>query len=194
MSKKPLRVFPDEQVTVLDLGDMEIWDGADMALLRESLTRLIKFEKRRSIGIDMSHVKYIPSGFFGMLFDWYETGVQIRLYSPQPNVRKMLWFNRFFKAVSEVCHELKPRPDSDFPRGYPLTAEPVKVTNATPPVKPPTLVSSPRSATTVTGCGTRLPPCFTKSGSRTVREAKTADDTLSSTELATLPPMTGASL
>lgn len=125
MSKKPLRVFPDEQVTVLDLGDMEIWDGADMALLRESLTRLIKFEKRRSIGIDMSHVKYIPSGFFGMLFDWYETGVQIRLYSPQPNVRKMLWFNRFFKAVSEVCHELKPRPDSDFPRGYPLTAEPV---------------------------------------------------------------------
>jgi hypothetical protein len=122
MSKKPLRVFRDEQVTVLDLGDMEIWDGADMALLRESLTRLIKDDKHRSIGIDMRHVKYIPSGFFGMLFDWYETGVQIRLYGPQPNVRRMLWFNRFFKALAGDCHELKPRPDSDFPRGYPLSA------------------------------------------------------------------------
>lgn len=126
MSKKPLRVFPDEQVTVLDLGSMEIWDGTDMALLRESLTRLIKAEKHRSIGIDMRHVKYIPSGFFGMLFDWYETGVQIRLYGPQPNVRKMLWFSRFFKAVAEDCHELKPRPESDMPSGYPLTADAVQ--------------------------------------------------------------------
>src|SRR5215510_12914731 len=122
-SKKFLQLVPNDGFTVLNLGDMEIWDGADMALLRESLTRLIKAEKHRRIGVDMSHVKYIPSGFFGMLFDWYETGVQIRLYGPQPNVRKMLWFNRFFKAIDEDSHELKPRPDSDFPRGYPLSAE-----------------------------------------------------------------------
>lgn len=109
-NKKSLRVFPDDHVTVLDLGDMEIWDGADMALLRESLTRLIKTERRRSIGIDMSHVKYIPSGFFGMLFDWHEIGIQIRLYDPQPNVRRMLWFNRFFKAIDGQCHELHSGP------------------------------------------------------------------------------------
>jgi len=119
-NKKFLRVFPDSQVTVLDLGDMEIWDGADMALLRESLTRLIKGERRRSIGIDMSHVKYIPSGFFGMLYDWYETGVQIRLYSPQPNVRRMLWFSRFFEPVGNDSHLLKPQREPDFPMGYPL--------------------------------------------------------------------------
>jgi hypothetical protein len=108
-SKKFMRVFPDGSVTVLDLGGMEIWDGADMALLRDSLTQLILAQKQRSIGIDMSHVKYIPSGFFGMLFDWYETGVQIRLYSPQPNVRRMLWFSRFFEQVSDTCHELRPQ-------------------------------------------------------------------------------------
>lgn len=122
-NKKFLRVFPDDQVTVLDLGDMEIWDGADMALLRESLTRLIKAEKHRSIGIDMRHVKYIPSGFFGMLFDWYETGVQIRLYGPQPNVRRMLWFSRFFEAIADNCHELKPQAESRFPNGYSLPAD-----------------------------------------------------------------------
>ncbi len=120
MARKFMREFPDAQVTVLDLGQMEIWDGADMALLRDSLTRLIKSEKRRSIGIDMKHVKYIPSGFFGMLFDWYEAGVQIRLYNPQPNVRKMLWFNRFFEPVADDCHVLKPCAAREFPLDYPL--------------------------------------------------------------------------
>lgn len=117
-SKKFLQLVPNDSFTVLNLGDMEIWDGADMALLRESLTRLIKAEKHRRIGIDMSHVKYIPSGYFGMLFDWYETGVQIRLYSPQPNVRQMLWFNRFFKVVEAHCFELALQPAAKLPMDY----------------------------------------------------------------------------
>lgn len=122
-NKKFMRVFADEHVTVLDLGAMEIWDGADMALLRESLTRLIKSEKRRSIGIDMRHVKYIPSGFFGMLFDWFETGVEIRLYAPQPNVRQMLWFNRFFKPLAADCHELCPQVETALPDEFPVAEE-----------------------------------------------------------------------
>ena len=117
-SRRFMQLVPYEGFTVLNLGDMEIWDGADMALLRESLTRLIKAEKRRSIGVNMSHVKYIPSGFFGMLFDWYETGVKIRLYAPQPNVRRMLWFNHFFEAVETDCFELAPQPVADRPADY----------------------------------------------------------------------------
>lgn len=120
-SKKYLRLASDQGVTVLDLGDMEIWDGADMALLRDSLTRLIKVDKCRAVGINMSHVKYIPSGFFGMLFDWHEEGVRVCLYSPQPNVRNMLWFHRFFQPVSDVCHELRPDDCPAMPNGYPLT-------------------------------------------------------------------------
>ena len=117
-SRKFMQLVPNANFTVLNIGDMEIWDGADMALLRESLTRLIKAEKHRCIGVDMSHVKYIPSGFFGMLFDWYETGVRIRLYTPQPNVRRMLWFNQFFEAVEADCFELAPQPAANFPIEY----------------------------------------------------------------------------
>ncbi len=119
-SKKFMQLVPNEDFTVLNIGDMEIWDGADMALLRESLTRLIKAEKHRRIGVDMSHVKYIPSGFFGMLFDWFETGVKIRLYSPQPNVRRMLWFNQFFEAVETNCFELAPQSNANLSMGYSL--------------------------------------------------------------------------
>jgi len=118
MSKKPMRVMPNDGFAVMHLGEMEIWDGADMALLRESLTRLIKADKQRAIGVDMTYVKYIPSGFFGMLFDWFETGVQIRLYTPQPNVRRMLWFNQFFEAVGHDCFELAPQPVAGFATSY----------------------------------------------------------------------------
>lgn len=94
---------------LLKLGEMEIWDGADLALLREGLALLIEKERCRAIAIDMSFVKYIPSGFFGMLFDWYEKrGVMFWLTTPQPNVARMLWFQQFFRAVEDGLHELVP--------------------------------------------------------------------------------------
>lgn len=85
---------------------MEIWDGADLSLLRETLNDLIANQKCRSVGVDMSFVKYVPSGFFGMLYDWHEKGVVIHLYSPLARVRNMLWFRQFFTAVDDEAHLL----------------------------------------------------------------------------------------
>lgn len=93
--------------TVLDLGEVEIWDGADLALLRETLTRLIDDQGCRKIGVSMLHVKYIPSGFFGMIYDWHERGVEIRLYSPQLHVQNMLWFRQFLDQLDDVCYQLR---------------------------------------------------------------------------------------
>lgn len=92
--------------TVIDIGSMEIWDGADLSLIRDTLTQLVVEKRKRSVGIDMSCVKYVPSGFFGMLFDWFEQGVSIRLFSPQPRVANMLWFKRFFEAESDDIYYL----------------------------------------------------------------------------------------
>ena len=103
-----IRVHDD--VTVLDMGDQEIWDGADLTRLRQALVSLIEDEKCRSIGLDMSHVKHLWSGFFGQLCDWGEKGVAIRLYSPQPRVRAMLWFRAFFEAVSDDSYILLREP------------------------------------------------------------------------------------
>lgn len=91
---------------VVQLGDMEIWDGADLALLRETLVYMHGKLRSRSFGVDMSYVKYVPSGFFGMLFDWHEKGVQIHLYSPQPQISGMLWFRRFFQPVGDDIYLL----------------------------------------------------------------------------------------
>jgi anti-anti-sigma regulatory factor len=97
-------------VTVLDLGEVEIWDGADLSLLRDTFTNLIDKAGCRSIGVNMSYVKYIPSGFFGMLFDWHERGASMRLYSPQPHVARMLWFRQFFEHETNQSFLLQSEP------------------------------------------------------------------------------------
>ncbi len=101
-----LTLSEQDGTRLLDLGDMEIWDGADLSLLRDGLNHVILKEKRRLVAVDMSHVKYVPSGFFGMLFDWFEKGVSIRLYAPQERVIQMLWFRQFFVAASDVWYDL----------------------------------------------------------------------------------------
>ena len=101
-----LNIQSDDTTAVVRLDRIEIWDGADLALLREGLSELIEKNEFRSVGVDLSAVKYIPSGFFGMLFEWYESGIEIQLHSPQPNVQQMLWFRMFFSACADGHFEL----------------------------------------------------------------------------------------
>lgn len=86
---------------VINLGPMDIWDGADLALLRETLTRLVDNEGVTRVAVDMSHVKYVPSGFFGMLFDWSERGASICLDGPCERVRRMIWFRQFLAPLGD---------------------------------------------------------------------------------------------
>lgn len=97
-----LTLTQERGITLMALGDMEIWDGADLSLLRDGLNHVILQRKSRSVAVDMSAVKYVPSGFFGMLFDWFEQGVSIRLLAPQDRVRNMIWFRQFFSSEVEA--------------------------------------------------------------------------------------------
>lgn len=101
-----LRVYSLRGWQIIDIGDMEIWDGADLSLLRDALVVLIKREKHSGIGVDMRTVKYVPSGFFGMLYDWYEAGIGVRLLAPQERVMNMLWFRQFFRPIGDDVYEL----------------------------------------------------------------------------------------
>jgi len=104
--KQRLTVHTEDDFAIVSLDDMEIWDGADLALIREALANLIGQGGFRAIGVNLSAVKYIPSGFFGMLFEWYEQGIKVRLYYPQGNVEQMLWFRMFFTSDNEGAFDL----------------------------------------------------------------------------------------
>ena len=54
----------------------------------------------------MQYVKHVPSGFFGMLFDWFESGIEVRLYQPTERVANMVWFRQFFLLEEGQCHIL----------------------------------------------------------------------------------------
>lgn len=104
--RQRLTIHTEGSTATVGLDHIEIWDGADLALLREVLTELIHQESFRCIGVNLESVKYIPSGFFGMLYEWYEDGIGIILHSPQPNVEQMLWFRMFFAQNSDGTFSL----------------------------------------------------------------------------------------
>lgn len=122
--------------TVLDFGHMEIWDGADMALIRETLHKLIVLENHPAVGIDMSNIKFIPSGFFGMLYDYREIGIDVRLYCPQPNVRQMLWFEQFFDELDQDSFVLRDEPKEDFSPASPSGWSPLNDWKTESPAEP----------------------------------------------------------
>jgi hypothetical protein len=128
-----LVVYERDGGVVLDFGAMHIWDGADLSLLRETLAQVIEVEGYRHVGIAMDHVQYVPSGFFGMLYDWHEKeDVDMYLYAVQGNVNNMLWFQQFFDVVDDDRHILRVEPKS----------VPVPV-NVTTWKKPPWQTTSP---------------------------------------------------
>ena len=102
---------------VIDLGTMEIWDGADLSLLRETLTLLIDRQRNHSIGVNMEFVKYIPSGFFGLLYDWREKGIRVQLFNPQPHVQRMLWFQQFMQSVAKGSYLMLAEPKQPYLAG-----------------------------------------------------------------------------
>lgn len=90
-----------EGMATVSLGERNIWDVADMRLLRDVLERLVHVRGCRVVGIDMVGVQSLASGFFGILYDLYRQGVSVRLQSPHPCVREMLWFRAFCEPLAD---------------------------------------------------------------------------------------------
>jgi len=123
-----LRLTKVRGITIVDIGNMEIWDGADLSLVRDTLQVLISRRRRRAIGVNMRHVKHVPGGYFGMLYDWFELGVKVFIVRPQERVQNMLWFRRFFVQVRPGLWRLKDLYptgiDADMPEDEVQTAQP----------------------------------------------------------------------
>ena len=87
-------------VPVIGLGRAQAWDYGDLVRLRETATRLLA-EGHRSIGIDMSRILYLPSGFMNMLCEWTDREIHVFLYHPEENVREMVWFGEFMERAGD---------------------------------------------------------------------------------------------
>ncbi|MBD3672340.1 MAG: hypothetical protein HUJ26_02335 [Planctomycetaceae bacterium] len=108
--RQRLTIHQEKGSTLISLGAMDIWDGADLALIRDTLFEQIFDYNLRNFILDMQTVKYVPSGFFGMLGEWKDRGVQITIKGVQPNVSGMLWFRQFFTELRPGYFGLESEP------------------------------------------------------------------------------------
>jgi hypothetical protein len=129
--RKRLLLTNHGSTTVIGVGEMDIWDGADLALIRDTLHELIEEQGLRDVGIEMKSVKYVPSGFFGMLSEWNDLGVRITLHFVQPIVQRMLWFRHFFLEIDANCYQLQSEPVIELQEENFLDDEPCE--SADPP-------------------------------------------------------------
>ena len=94
------RVVREENgLAIISLGEANVWDYGDLVRLRETANALIS-AGRRKVGVDLSHVAFLPSGFMNMLCEWTEKGLKVWLLNPQENVREMRWFNEFTRPTT----------------------------------------------------------------------------------------------
>lgn len=112
--RKRLTITQENGITFISLGKMEIWDGADLALIRDTLIEQVQKYNRQAIAVDMETVKYIPSGFFGMLSEWKDRGINISIKGVQENVSNMLWFQQFFLEALPGLYHLQGEPQFEM--------------------------------------------------------------------------------
>jgi hypothetical protein len=99
-------VYERDGIPVVSLGTANMWDFGDLVRLRQVASGLVN-AGHREIGIDLAHVGYLPSGFMNMLCEWQESGLEVYLFDPRPNVRHMLWFRTFTEPVSETTFRVR---------------------------------------------------------------------------------------
>lgn len=87
---------------LLSLDQTEIWGGPQLIRIRDEMKQRLQHPGTRSVTIDISSVKHLPSGFFGLLHDLRDHGLDVKLLGVQDPIAAMEWFRRFFEACPEA--------------------------------------------------------------------------------------------
>lgn len=85
-----LEVYEAGELTVIGFGGREVLDRLSLAECREELLRLIDEYQCRTLALDLTGVRLIPSGMLGMLCSIRRQGIEIHLYNPSQDVREVL--------------------------------------------------------------------------------------------------------
>ncbi len=87
-SEHLMQITPKQVGKKIAASTLESWDGADQAQLRERLSKL----KSAVVYIDMTHVRKLHPGTFGIFCEHAEAGKRVVLVNPRPEMRITAWF------------------------------------------------------------------------------------------------------
>jgi anti-anti-sigma factor len=99
-----LRVYETGPLTVVGFGGAEILDQVDLVECRKEILDLLKQHESKVLAFDLSGVRYVPSGFLGLLASLKSMGIEVHLYNPSADVREVMAITRLEELFT--IHEL----------------------------------------------------------------------------------------
>uniref|UniRef100_A0A7C2PHC8 Anti-sigma factor antagonist n=1 Tax=Schlesneria paludicola TaxID=360056 RepID=A0A7C2PHC8_9PLAN len=85
-----LEVYETGELTVVGFGGREILDFISVAECRDELQELIREQQCRTLAIDLTGVKIVPSGLLGLMASVHHSGVEVHLYNACDAVREVI--------------------------------------------------------------------------------------------------------
>jgi len=101
----PLRVYEAGTTTVIGFGGEDVFDEVNLAACREEIVKLIDANACKTLGVDLTGVRLVPSGLLGMLTSIRRRGVEVQIYNPSKDVREVLSVTNLDKLMP--VHEVE---------------------------------------------------------------------------------------
>ncbi|ADG67383.1 hypothetical protein Plim_1550 [Planctopirus limnophila DSM 3776] len=96
MSSQPyssFAVYQSGPLTVIGFGRNRP-DRLDLGICRDELTLLLRSTKCQSLAVDLTNVRFVPSGMLGLLATIPKLGVELMVFNPNPEIREVLEITR----------------------------------------------------------------------------------------------------
>jgi anti-sigma B factor antagonist len=100
-----LEVYEAGELTVVGFGGREILDFVSLAECRDELQDLIRDHDCRSLAIDLTGVKIVPSGLLGLMTTVHSSGVEVHLYNACDAVREVIEITNLDRILN--LHEVE---------------------------------------------------------------------------------------
>lgn len=100
-----LEVYEAGELTVVGFGGREILDHINLAECRDELLTLIREHQTKTLAIDLTGVKLLPSGMLGLLASVHRLGVEVQLYNACQDIREVLEITKLDQVIH--LHEVE---------------------------------------------------------------------------------------
>lgn len=94
MNPKTVEVYQAGELTVVGFGGEPVLDRIDLGDCRDELVQLIDQHRCRTLAIDLTGVKVMPSGMLGLLSSIHRGGVEVQIYNACPDIREVVEITR----------------------------------------------------------------------------------------------------
>jgi len=99
-----LEIYSTGPLTVLGFGGRTVLDHLRVADCRDWIVELIKEHSVESLAFDLTGVRYIPSGFLGLLASIHKLGVEVLLFNACEDIREVLEITKLDQVLT--VHEV----------------------------------------------------------------------------------------